>query len=430
MRVLLSAYACEPNVGSEPGIGWRWAIEVAKLGHDVTVITPRSKKKEIVSEMAKSPYPNLNFVFYEPSRFLQWVNWHKLWPFKFGHRMFWFTWEHIYHFAWQYGAFRAVREIHLRDPFDIVHHITYGVARRATFMGHLEDAQFIFGPLGGGERSPWRLRSLLPKPAILVEAFRDISIYAAKVNPFLWNSYKKASIVYLKTAESEFLIPKRFRNKARIRLEIGRDTVTLTNTIHKRDHASNDPFKVLFVGRFLYWKGMAYGIHAFTKLVKNNPDARLVIIGAGPEEQRWRKLSRNLGIDLNIDWVPWVNRDELKQYYESSDIFLFPSLHDSSGNVVLESLSNGLPVVCFDLGGPATIVDETCARICPTKGKDCFAAIDGLYRAMKELSEDRNTLCMMRDAAIKHSAKYIWSNIVREVYHDAATLPLLNNDST
>ena len=44
LKVLLSAYACEPNKGSEPGVGWNWLIEIAKLNHKVTVITRSNKK--------------------------------------------------------------------------------------------------------------------------------------------------------------------------------------------------------------------------------------------------------------------------------------------------------------------------------------------------------------------------------------------------
>ena len=48
LKVLLSAYACEPNKGSEPGVGWNWLIEIAKLNHKVTVITRSNNKKSII----------------------------------------------------------------------------------------------------------------------------------------------------------------------------------------------------------------------------------------------------------------------------------------------------------------------------------------------------------------------------------------------
>jgi glycosyltransferase involved in cell wall biosynthesis len=54
--------------------------------------------------------------------------------------------------------------------------------------------------------------------------------------------------------------------------------------------------------------------------------------------------------------MPWLPQEKLFEQYQTHDLLVYPSLHDSSGNAVLEALSFGLPVVCLDLGGPAQIV--------------------------------------------------------------------------
>ena len=51
MKILISAYACEPNKGSEPGIGWNWMINLVKKGHSVTVITRKNNKKIILKTL-------------------------------------------------------------------------------------------------------------------------------------------------------------------------------------------------------------------------------------------------------------------------------------------------------------------------------------------------------------------------------------------
>ena len=50
MKILLSAYACEPNKGSEPGVGWHWALELGYLGHDVWVLTRANNRPAIEAE--------------------------------------------------------------------------------------------------------------------------------------------------------------------------------------------------------------------------------------------------------------------------------------------------------------------------------------------------------------------------------------------
>lgn len=63
LNILLSAYACEPNKGSEPGIGWNWAIEIAKRGHVVTVLT-RGNNKSVITKETDLPQ-NLSFIYYD-----------------------------------------------------------------------------------------------------------------------------------------------------------------------------------------------------------------------------------------------------------------------------------------------------------------------------------------------------------------------------
>ena len=68
------------------------------------------------------------------------------------------------------------------------------------------------------------------------------------------------------------------------------------------------------------------------------------------------------GVAGNVRFVPWLPQEKLFEQYQTHDLFVYPSLHDSSGNAVLEALSFGLPVVCLDLGGPAQIVTPDCRR--------------------------------------------------------------------
>lgn len=65
LTILLSAYACEPNKGSEPEVGWQWANALSKLGHNVHVITRANNKVNIEKNIKK--HKNLNFIYYDLS---------------------------------------------------------------------------------------------------------------------------------------------------------------------------------------------------------------------------------------------------------------------------------------------------------------------------------------------------------------------------
>ena len=65
MNILLSAYACEPNKGSEPAAGWKWAYELSKRGHNVFVIT-RSNNKQIIDKYLQGldKKPSIKFIYH------------------------------------------------------------------------------------------------------------------------------------------------------------------------------------------------------------------------------------------------------------------------------------------------------------------------------------------------------------------------------
>jgi len=142
LRVLLSAYACEPGKGSEPGIGWNWAREIALRGHETWVLTRANNQATIEAKLSgKNAISNLHFLYYDLPQWLQ--RWKKL-PGGI----------HIYYLLWQWGAYQFVKSVHRQKRFDLVHHITFVLIHMPGFMGNL-GIPFILGPVGGGERSPW-----------------------------------------------------------------------------------------------------------------------------------------------------------------------------------------------------------------------------------------------------------------------------------
>jgi hypothetical protein len=76
LKLLMSAYACEPGKGSEPGVGWRWALEAARLGHEVWTLTRENNRPGIEAALAglgAGLASRLHFVYYDlPPRLRGW----------------------------------------------------------------------------------------------------------------------------------------------------------------------------------------------------------------------------------------------------------------------------------------------------------------------------------------------------------------------
>ncbi len=404
MKILLSAYACEPGKGSEPGVGWHWARELAGLGHETWVLTRANNRPRIEAALAGRPPPasNPRFLYYDRPGAARW--------WKKGLRR-------LYYFLWQCGAYGIARKVHGRERFDVVHHITFGVVRQPSFMGNL-GIPFVFGPVGGGEKAPWRLRTGYPLRGWVLDAVRDLANLAVRFDPFMRHTFRRATYILVKTSQSRGVIPRRFQAKTRVRSEIGVDVPAPDDGDKNARDMRTGPFRVLYVGRFLYWKGIHLGLDAIARLVAAHPDARLTLIGRGPDEDWLRRRARTLGIESSVVWVPWVERDRLWSYYRSHHALLFPSLHDSSGNAVLEALAGGLPVVSLDLGGPGVIVDDTCGRIVATAGKTHDDTVDGLAKALTALADDPAAVTRLSQGARSKARQFDWRGIVDRVYSE------------
>ncbi len=405
MKILLSAYACKPETGSEPGVGWHWGLELAGLGHDVWVLTRAHNRALIEGALARRPpRSNPRFLFYDLPGAARW--------WKKGLRR-------LYYFLWQWGAYRLARKAHARVGFDIVHHVTFVSVRQPSFMGNL-GIPFIFGPVAGGEATPWRLRLGYGWRGWVVDGLRDLSNLLVRIDPFMRRTFRQARLIFATSEQTRALLPKRHRAKTRVQLAIGSAGAAPHTPANAGRAEVGSGFRLLYVGRFLYWKGVHLGFPAFAGLLESRPDARLTLVGNGPDERRWRKLAAALGVERNIDWLPWVPHGDMPKIYASHDVLLFPSLHDSGGTAVLEALSHGLPVVCVDLGGPGVLVDETCGRVVGTRGRDRDAVVTGLARALTELAEDPAARTRLARGALKRVRQFDWPTVVGRAFSEIA----------
>ena len=402
MKVLLSAYACEPNKGSEPGLGWNWALEVARLGHEVWVLTRANNQLSIESMKLSLPEKNnLHFLYYDLPR------WVTIW--KKGNKGI-----YLYYFLWQIGAYLFAKTIHRKVVFNIVHHVTFASIRQPSFMGNLA-IPFIFGPVAGGERAPLKLRYSYGFRGWIIDLIRDIENFIVKIDPFMWITFHQADQIYVTCEQTSYLLPRKFRKKTQIKLAVGIERPR--NLTVRREKST---FRVLYVGRFLYLKGMKIGIQAFARLLETAPNSILTMIGDGPDKKKWKNLAMEHGIEENIVWLPWIAQSELFRIYCQHDVFLFPSLHDSGGQVVLEAMAHGLPIVCIDLGGPKIIVDKSCGYKVPAKDLSEEQIVDQIYRALSKLAKSKKIRKKLSLGAINRINDFTWTSLAKTIYKDTS----------
>jgi glycosyltransferase involved in cell wall biosynthesis len=404
VKVLLSAFTCEPHHGSEPEVGWKWALHLAKLGHEVWVLTRPASRVAIEAELVRLCEKPPHFSYYDlPEPIRRWG--------QLGGKLS----LYVYYALWQWRAVRPARDLHARQGFDCVHHVTFAGLRAPSFMGTL-GIPFILGPIAGGERAPWNLRFGYGLTGWLRDGLRDLANAAVRFNPLILPTFARATTIYVTSRDTLGLLPRAHRNKAVIELAIGSEDEAADFDADLGERQENgSTFRVLYVGQFLDLKGMHIGIPAFAHLLKARPDARLTMIGNGAAKARWQKLAERLGIAAKIDWQPWLRRAELDKFYNSHQVMLFPSLHDSGGMVVLESLAHGMPVVCLNIGGPGIIVTNGCGRLVDVAGRSKAEVIAMLGQALIDLT-DKDTRLRLARGARQRCREFCWQNKAARIY--------------
>lgn len=407
-KILLSAFGCAPHRGSDAEVGWKWAMTLADLGHEVWMITREVNRQGIDAELSKIGSPsNLHFIYFEIPWFLT------LTKGIYGR-------GYVYYDLWQWGAYRRAREAHQKYRFDVVHHVTWVSARQPSFMGNL-GIPFYFGPVAGGERAPWRLRCGYSARQWAADIFRDFVNLLIMIDPLMWWTFAKAEKIYVTSEQTRRLLPRKFWKKTIVQLAIATDWLRHRHLEAgtKESRGTSKDLRILYVGRFIGWKGMHIGLRAFREVVARNPRARLTMVGRGPEEADWRRLATSLSLDPYIEWIPWTDRETLRELYMSHDIFLFPSLHESGGLVVLEALAQGLPVVCLDLGGPGMVVDASCGICVKAQDVTQRQVIDAVAESLMRIANDSQLRESLAKGATNRAKRFSWHDLASSIYEVA-----------
>jgi glycosyltransferase involved in cell wall biosynthesis len=137
---------------------------------------------------------------------------------------------------------------------------------------------------------------------------------------------------------------------------------------------------LLFVGRLVEKKGARYAIEAMPSIVSAHPDAKLIMIGDGPEQPMLEQLAGDLDIEDNVTFLGAVANADLPSYYASADVFVGPSVVEPNGDtesfgvVYAEAMASGCPVVATDVGGVADVTGNGAfARLVPQRDAAAIA---------------------------------------------------------
>jgi glycosyltransferase involved in cell wall biosynthesis len=381
-RLLLIAYACAPHRGSEWGLSWNFARELAKT-QPVSVITHEENRKETDAHLAANPPEHPIEVCYVTLP--RWVNWLG----ARGYALF-----NVQYYFWQHAAARAARRMHTIKPFDIVHHVSLvrwwmptAAAALAARKGEA-GAQFIFGPVGGGEPMPKNFSGSISLRNRLSEWTRRFAVGLWSFDPALRRCVRRASLVLACTPHAATRLA-RFRPQ---RLEMAAAAVTSAPAIleqaraHRATKQPGQRFRVMSSGGLSYYRGVDLCLRAFAKA--GLADAEYVHASDGPDRPRLEALAVSLGIADRVRFLGDQPHAENVKAVATADVYVHAVLRDSQG-LIPDAMWLGIPVLTLDHNTMSLLVDDSSGHKVPMDANATpDRIVDEMARLLRQWHDD------------------------------------------
>ncbi len=333
MKVLYIAYSCSPIAGSEDRVGWNVSVAMAKI-HPVHVITKIEHKKDIEYYLRRNPINNIMFHYVDiPNLYKRLFK-----GFLYSGRLN----------VWHKQAFVIAENICNKFDIDIIHQITPIELRAIGDYGRIKNIKYVCGPLGGGEYVPNGLKCY-KRGHYTVEILRDIMNRWYRFWFNVTGRLKRCDYFIYANEETKYYLG----CGNHVETEIAVDSIC-----YKKENTLKNKCVFLMAGRMIYRKGLDFLFDAIEEIPEDKR-YEVRIIGDGPEMQKLKKRwDRSKKLQEHVIFVGRIPFTEMKNEYDKADVFLMPSIRETTGSVLLEAMSNGIPIIAINRFGSGLLLNE------------------------------------------------------------------------
>jgi glycosyltransferase involved in cell wall biosynthesis len=387
MKILIVGHACAPGLGSEPGSTWNWTWQMSRT-HQVWVIAHPEYKDRVDSFLALHPNDRVQFIWVVPkSRFDYWT------PGSNQERGI-----RLHYWLWLKAAYEEAAILFQQVHFDLVHHISWSTIAVPPPFWKLP-VPAVWGPVGGGQSFPATFISHLRDKRIK-EFLRSLNLLLLPFSPTLRRSLASTRLVLATNLETKNLLEQAGAKNVDMFLDCGVDG----RVAPPRPRPAGEQLTFLWAGRFEPQKGLSIALRALA-LCKYR-QIRLLVAGSGSEQAQMESLTRSLGLTNRVDFLGRVPHETMEALFQNCDALVFTSLRDSFGSVVLEAMSNGLPVVALNHQGIRAFVPDDASIKVPVNSPQ--QVIRDLAHAFDVLGSNPELLLTMSRAALAFAETQTW----------------------
>ena len=421
MRVLINSYACCPDMGSEPGMGWHWITSLAQYC-ECYVVSEGEFRPQVEQWMAQPENANVatHLHFY----------WIPIGGENVGRcarirRICWNQgdWRFYYYYRkWQKRAADCARaivdaQVKRGESIQILHQLNMIGFREPGYLWQVskeKNVPFVWGPVGGMKMFPLAYASSWGQKCFNWLK-NQLTITQLKYSIRVKRAIQQAKAVIASIPDSQKAISKYYGCDSIIIPETGCETPTI-----RQERANSYGLSVLWVGKFDYRKRLDIAISAIS--VTKNKNISLTICGSGNQKQfeDARRLVRELNIEDQVLFAGLKKNSEVKSEMLRADILLFTSVSEDTSTVVMEAISAQLPVVCFDCCGMAAVINDSVGVKIPlSTPRD---SIVDIAETLNRLYVDEELRMQMRQNCLTRASELSWGNKANQIVRLYRTL--------
>lgn len=192
-----------------------------------------------------------------------------------------------------------------------------------------------------------------------------------------------------------------------------------TKTVDNPHRFEHKCLKLLWVGKFDYRKQLEIAIAAVAKasgdLVLTPDEIQLVVCGTGNDRQvrQYHNLAKEMDINDYIEWKGQCPHERISKEMQESDVLFFTSISDETSTVVMEAISNHLPVLCHDAMGFGYVVTDKCGIKVTLVNQMC--SVNGFAEKIETIYKNRSILKHLSEGCKGVQNHNMWENKVKDM---------------
>jgi glycosyltransferase involved in cell wall biosynthesis len=369
MKILVSAYACNPFGGSEPGVGWAAVCRIAKR-HEVFVLTDIHNRAGWDRGAAEALIPaNVKVRFLRDrsacseNRFI-------------AHLQSWMNYA-----SFNRQVLAAAETWHAEERFDLCHQVTIAGWRMPSPLWQLP-IPFVWGPIGGAGYIPPAFRGILSPSARGFEKLRDLNTSIASRSQAFRRCIENTAVVFAANEETELFLRPFSAGRPLVRLPIASFNPERVVQLARPSGQVREPGPLrLFAGGNMEGrKGVSLALRALAEASRQGVDFHYTVAGGGPEIPALKTLCHELGLDDRVEFHPGYSGDAYLAALHRSDVYFLPSFRESTPVTLLEACLAGCYPVVADTSAQGEIVRLIGGTAVPVRDVDTL--VRGLAEAL------------------------------------------------